>query len=135
MRRYRGYTGGFRLNRGSTRCKKCGKEIRFIRTTSGKYMPCDNDFVYYKEKPEGQPESSVDGSSPRQQSDLSFLVGKNALHLETGVYGGRRTAAGGKISVCHDQSVFVFHRSSCGNCGGTGGNSGTRRFLCLPETF
>ena len=46
--------GGFRLNRGSTRCKKCGKEIRFIRTTSGKYMPCDTDFVYYKEKPEGK---------------------------------------------------------------------------------
>ena len=42
------------MNRGSTRCKKCGKEIRFIRTTSGKYMPCDTDFVYYKEKPEGK---------------------------------------------------------------------------------
>lgn len=42
------------MNRGNTRCKKCGKEIRFIRTTAGKSMPCDSGFIYYKEEPEGK---------------------------------------------------------------------------------
>ncbi|MDO4305734.1 MAG: hypothetical protein Q4C77_02790 [Eubacteriales bacterium] len=28
-------------------CRKCGKQILFVRTVGGKNMPCDTKFVYY----------------------------------------------------------------------------------------
>lgn len=35
-------------------CKKCKQRIRWIKTSAGKNMPCDTDFVYYKESAEGK---------------------------------------------------------------------------------
>lgn len=35
-------------------CGKCKQRIRWIKTSAGKNMPCDTDFVYYKESTEGK---------------------------------------------------------------------------------
>lgn len=35
-------------------CGKCKKRIRWIKTAAGKNMPCDEDFVYYKEDAAGK---------------------------------------------------------------------------------
>ena len=31
----------------TTKCRKCGAEIKFIKTTSGKWLPVDAKPVYY----------------------------------------------------------------------------------------
>lgn len=35
-------------------CAKCGKQIMWIKTTGGKNMPCNPNFVYYKEQKGGK---------------------------------------------------------------------------------
>ena len=35
-------------------CAKCKKQIMWIKMKSGKNMPCDPSFVYYKEKAGGK---------------------------------------------------------------------------------
>lgn len=36
-----------------TKCEECGTPIVFIRTSGGKFMPCDDCIVYYKQSAEG----------------------------------------------------------------------------------
>lgn len=36
-----------------TKCKTCGAPIVFIGTPGGKYMPCDDCVVYYKQSNNG----------------------------------------------------------------------------------
>ena len=36
------------------KCKSCGAEIRFVKTTNGRYMPCDNVSICYKLDPNGK---------------------------------------------------------------------------------
>lgn len=36
------------MSDGFSSCRKCGKEICFIRTKSGKFMPCEPKAVFYK---------------------------------------------------------------------------------------
>lgn len=36
-----------------TRCKACGARVVWIRTRSGKRMPCDADTIVYWENPKG----------------------------------------------------------------------------------
>lgn len=36
------------------RCKSCGQQVIWIKTASGKNMPCNPAFVYYKEKAGGK---------------------------------------------------------------------------------
>ena len=38
---------------GVSRCKSCGKEIIWIKTTGGKNMPCDAGGILYREDPAG----------------------------------------------------------------------------------
>lgn len=38
---------------GSSTCKSCGKPIHWIRTRSGRSMPCDAKAVNYKANPKG----------------------------------------------------------------------------------
>lgn len=35
-------------------CKSCGQQVLWIKTASGKNMPCNPNFVYYKEKTGGK---------------------------------------------------------------------------------
>lgn len=35
-------------------CKSCGQQVLWIKTTGGKNMPCNPQFVYYKEKAGGK---------------------------------------------------------------------------------
>ena len=37
-----------------SKCKKCGKKIFFVTTSSGKPMPCDPEEVLYWEDPRGR---------------------------------------------------------------------------------
>ena len=39
--------GGFSVYGRFCICKKCGKQILFVKTAGGKSMPCDTGFVYY----------------------------------------------------------------------------------------
>ena len=38
---------------GVSRCKSCGKEIIWIKTTNGRNMPCDAGGYLYREDPNG----------------------------------------------------------------------------------
>lgn len=38
---------GYRNNGSFSICKKCGRQILFVRTAGGKNMPCDAKMVYY----------------------------------------------------------------------------------------
>lgn len=35
-------------------CKSCGQQVVWIKTIGGKNMPCNPNFVYYKEKAGGK---------------------------------------------------------------------------------
>lgn len=35
-------------------CSKCGKQIMWVKTKAGKNMPCNPNFVYYKEQKDGK---------------------------------------------------------------------------------
>lgn len=39
---------------GVSRCKSCGKEIIWIKTTGGRNMPCDAGGILYREDPKGE---------------------------------------------------------------------------------
>lgn len=39
---------------GICRCRKCNKQIVFVRTRNGKSIPCDPSFTYYKQDPKGK---------------------------------------------------------------------------------
>ena len=36
-----------------SRCKSCGAEIVWVKTDKGKWIPCDEWLIAYKEDPEG----------------------------------------------------------------------------------
>lgn len=35
-------------------CSKCGQQILWVKTSAGKNMPCNPNFVYYKEQSGGK---------------------------------------------------------------------------------
>ncbi len=37
-----------------SKCKSCGAEIVFIRTTANKYMPCNAELIPYKQTDDGK---------------------------------------------------------------------------------
>ena len=65
-----------------SRCKKCGKEIVWIKTPGGKSMPCDpNQVVYYKKKggsqkivtPNGEVVSAELSGSPGTETGVGYI--------------------------------------------------------------
>ena len=64
------------------RCKGCGQEIIWIKTKSGKSIPCDPEMIYYKAKktghlrvvtPTGEVVSAVPSDSILTATDYGYV--------------------------------------------------------------
>lgn len=62
---------------GVSRCKSCGKEIIWIKTTGGRNMPCDAGGILYREDPKGELTIVTrDGKTVKAtRDDRSSLIG------------------------------------------------------------
>lgn len=75
-------------------CKSCGQQVLWIRTAGGKNMPCNPQFVYYKEKaggkdrivlPNGQVIAGEIQENPEHADGYGYIS-----HFATCEYGFRR---------------------------------------------
>lgn len=63
---------------GVSRCKSCGKEIIWIKTSGGKNMPCDANGIPYRENKEGsmilvtQEGKTVRATEDREAKQIGF---------------------------------------------------------------
>lgn len=85
-------------------CSKCGKRILWIKTISGKNMPCDPTFVYYKEKTGGKdrivlPNGQVVAGEIQKQAEYADGFGY-VSHFATCEYSKMFRKKEKKVAVC-----------------------------------
>lgn len=64
-------------------CKNCGREIGFVKTIKGKWMPVDPVSVRYDELPEGTSLITPEGDVFKNRPDYKVVISGFPCHFDT----------------------------------------------------
>lgn len=88
------------------RCKSCGREIRFVRLDSGKWMPCDLRPVNFTTDPDNIYVSQAPGEPPKRRLFVAPVRGEG---------GGMKVVSGYVVTSDNytDRTGYIPHWATC----------------------